>query len=156
MKFFLPFCNKTDQILDVGSGSDWCTQWLRSCGYPYCRSLDLKHTADIVGDIRQWKQLGLRQGSFDVIFAFEILEHVQCLNEFRQLLRPAGLLMLTTPIPSRDWILRVLERLHLNQSRETPHCNLQDIRTLAGFSTRACRRVAGLAQWGVYEKMEQL
>jgi 2-polyprenyl-3-methyl-5-hydroxy-6-metoxy-1,4-benzoquinol methylase len=49
-----------------------------------------KHPADIVGDILEWKRIGLQPESFDVIIAFELVEHVDCFQEFFDLLSQAA------------------------------------------------------------------
>jgi 2-polyprenyl-3-methyl-5-hydroxy-6-metoxy-1,4-benzoquinol methylase len=46
------------------------------------------------------KGLALHPESFDVIIAFELIEHVDCFQEFYDLLKPGGLLMLTSSGPA--------------------------------------------------------
>jgi 2-polyprenyl-3-methyl-5-hydroxy-6-metoxy-1,4-benzoquinol methylase len=151
LHFFAPYCTPGARILEVGSGSGWCVRWFRARGFA-CTGLDLCPPADIVGDIRDWKTLGLQPESFDVVIAFELLEHVDCLEEMRALLKPEGLLMLTTPVPRRDALLKRLERRGLLQTRTSAHSNLREIRELPGFRTEAYRRIGGSVQWGVYRK----
>lgn len=151
-RFFSSLCKKTDVILDVGSGSGWWERFLRSHGFTHITSLDRTPSATIQGDIGQWKELGLHPASFDVVTAFEVIEHVDCLNDIRELLRSGGLLMLTTPVPSRDWVLWILEHLGISQWRTSAHTHLTDVSTIPGFTTLSYRRIAGLAQWGVYQK----
>src|SRR5438093_1241994 len=77
--------------------------------------------ADIVGDIRSWRSLGIAPESYDAVVAFELVEHVDCLDDLHAILKPGGRLLLTSPVPSRDWICRWLERMRLTQSRTSPH-----------------------------------
>ena len=48
--------------------------------------------ADIVGDVRNWRSMGLAEGSFDAIVSFEVVEHVDCFRECYDLLRPGGIM----------------------------------------------------------------
>ncbi len=108
--------------------------------------------ADIRGDINQWRALGLQEGSFDALIAFEVVEHGDFYDSFFDLLRPGGLLLLTTPVPAADWFLMILERMGLNQPRTSPHSHLHDIRRIDRFEPVTVRRIAGLSQWGVFRK----
>lgn len=139
------------QVLEVGCGSGWAGSHLREKGVKSYTGLDLKGPADIVGDILEWPRLGLTAGSFDYIIAFEILEHVDCFDACRQLLKPGGQLILTSPAPEWDWLLKILENLGINQRRTSPHSNLFDARRVPGFRVAEYRRFAGLAQWAVLE-----
>jgi len=153
-RFFLPFLtSKTAPILDVGCGSGLWEKHLRAHGFTNVTGLDLTSPATVIGDIRDWRKLGLSKSSFDVVTIFEVLEHVECLSDLTTLLKKGGLLMVTTPVPSRDWILKIFEMLRLTQPRGTEHVNLLDTRSIPGFRTVAYRTVGGLAQWGVYEKL---
>jgi cyclopropane fatty-acyl-phospholipid synthase-like methyltransferase len=139
-------------ILEVGCGAGWLKQWLAAQGWLRYTGLDLHPPADITGDVRDWPALGLARESFDVIVAFEVVEHVDCFQALWELLRPAGRLMLTSPVPERDWICRLLETAGLAQQRTSPHSRLIDFRVIPGFEAMRLRRVAMLAQWGVFRK----
>lgn len=153
-RFFAPFLtSKSASILDVGCGSGLWEKHLREHGFTNITGLDLTSPAAVLGDIRDWRKLGLTEGSFDVVTIFEVLEHVDCLADLTALVKKGGLLMITTPVPSRDWILKILETLRLTQPRGTEHGNLRDIRSIPGFRVIAYRVVGGMAQWGVYEKL---
>jgi 2-polyprenyl-3-methyl-5-hydroxy-6-metoxy-1,4-benzoquinol methylase len=140
------------RILEIGCGDGWLGRVLRAEGWTQYTGLDLAPPADFVGDVRDWRTLGIGPESFDVIVAFEVVEHVPCFQECHDLLRPGGLLMLTSPIPERDWICALLERMGLNQRRSSPHTHLIDFRTIPLFEPVWTRRVGGLAQWGVFRK----
>ncbi len=141
------------QILEVGCGSGWALDYLRRGGWRHCRGLDLRPPADYVGDIRQWRQLGLRAESLDVILAFEVVEHVDCFRECYELLRPGGRLLLTTPRPGADWLLKILEGCGLSQRRTSPHDRLVDLATVGPFERKRVWRVGLLSQWAVFRKM---
>lgn len=139
------------RVLEIGCGSGWAGRHLRARGLQSYTGLDLQGPADVIGNIHDWAVLGLEPGWFDVIVAFEILEHVDCFEACRQLLKPNGLLILTTPAPEWDWLLKMLESAGINQRRTSPHSNLFDARRVPGFRVAEYRRFAGLAQWAVLE-----
>jgi 2-polyprenyl-3-methyl-5-hydroxy-6-metoxy-1,4-benzoquinol methylase len=116
-------------ILEVGAGSAWFSQQLRKSGYNVT-TLDLLSPANIVGDINQWKQLGIRKNSFDVVIALEVIEHIDCLTALRSVCKIGGLILLSSPHPSYDWIMKILEHLNLTQKRTSPHINLTDFKDI--------------------------
>lgn len=118
---FSPGCS----ILEVGSGDGWLSARLREAGFRVT-TMDLAGPADIVGDVTRWRELGLQPGSFDAVVAMEVIEHVDCLQALRSLCRENGLIMLSSPHPRWDWVMRLLERLHLSQPRTSEHTNLTD------------------------------
>lgn len=117
-------------VLEVGSGSGKMASRLQQKGYRVT-TLDLAPPADIIGDIRQWHQLGIQPRSFDAVIAFEVIEHVDCLEELQNICRPEGLIMLSTPHPNWDWLMQVLENLNLLQKRTSPHTNLINFNSLS-------------------------
>jgi cyclopropane fatty-acyl-phospholipid synthase-like methyltransferase len=135
-------------ILEVGCADGWVGRWAAEHGH-HVTGLDLHPPADIVGDVRDWAALGLAPHSFDVIIAFEVIEHGDFTAALRDLLKPDGRLMVTTPVPRMDWACRLGEAVGLLQRRTSPHTHLVDVRDVPGF-TVVDRRVVGLiAQWGV-------
>lgn len=117
-------------ILEVGSGSGWFTERLRTSGYRVT-TIDLVPPADIIGDINAWRELGILPQSYDVIVALEVIEHVKCLEALRSICKPNGLIMLSSPHPRGDWLLKLLEFLHLSQKRTSPHSYLTDFSQIA-------------------------
>ena len=150
--YFLASLPRDAKILEVGCGSHWVGDYLRGANYTGYLGNDLFPPADIVGDIREWRKLGLQSASLDVIIAFEVVEHVDLFAEAFELLRPGGKLLLTSPIPERDWIMQLLEAIGLNQKRTSPHDHLIDFRTIPFFEPIELKRVAGLSQWGILRK----
>lgn len=149
---FLARIPKDHHILEVGAGAGWVGDYLRTGGWSHYTGLDLFPPADVVGDILQWRDLGLAPESFDTIIAFEVVEHVDCWAALGALLRPGGQLMATSPYPGTDWICRLLEYAGLSQQRTSPHSHLIDFRTVPGFELVELRRVGLLAQWGLFRK----
>lgn len=152
IEYFLNPLPKGAAILEIGCGARWVGDHLRSAGYTGYVGNDLFPPADIVGDIRQWRDLGLKGESFDAIVAFEVVEHVDLFQEAYDLLKPGGRLLLTSPVPEMDWAMQLLEAVGLNQKRTSPHDHLIDFRTIPLFEAISIRRVAGLSQWGIFRK----
>ena len=138
------------RILEIGSGSGWVRDALTS-GVTYV-GLDIAPPADIVGDVRNWRSLGLSEGSFDVIIAFEVVEHVDCFRECVDLLRSGGMMLCTTPSPRWDWLLDILERIGVNQKRTSPHDHLVDLKNVPYFRNREVWHFLVLTQWAVLTK----
>ncbi|PTX97132.1 hypothetical protein DB345_08130 [Spartobacteria bacterium LR76] len=152
LKFFKEYFSPEKRVLEIGSGSGWLAPALREMGITRYTSLDLFPPADIVGDVNQWKSLGLAAESFDVIVAFEIVEHVDCFKACHDLLAPGGVVLVTTPIPETDWVLKITEGLGLNQKRTSPHSNLVHLNKVPYFSEKRIKIVMGLGQWGTLRK----
>ncbi len=150
--FFFPLIPVQAAILEIGSGSGWVGEYLKGSGRTGYRGIDLNPPADIVGDICHWKPLGLSPESFDFIIAFEVVEHADIYPACEALLKPGGSLLVTTPLPCADWIMKTLESLGLNQKRTSPHSNLHYLRTTANLERQVYRIVGGLSQWGIFKK----
>jgi len=152
IRYFLEPIPREASILEIGAGSGWVGAHLRASGHAAYVGMDLEGDADVIGDIKALESLPFTAGQFDVIIAFEVIEHVDLLAECRYLLREGGQLMLTTPLPSMDWLCQAFEAIGLNQKRTSAHCNLTDIRTLPGFTTERFDIVGFMGQWGIYRK----
>jgi SAM-dependent methyltransferase len=109
LDFFTPYISKDAQVLEIGCADGRLGAALQEKGFNRPVGLDLTPPADIIGDIRDWKRLGIRVEQFEVIVAFEVIEHVHCFSECHDILKPGGLLMCTSPVPHMDWLCRVLE-----------------------------------------------
>ncbi len=151
--YFLKYIPKNAVVLEIGSGSQWLGKYMRQNGWKFYTGLDISAPADINGDINQWRQLGLKENSFDVIIAFEVVEHDDILDACYYLLKDSGELMITTPVPHMDWILKIFEWFGLNQKRTSPHSNLFYLRQMKSFSPVACRQIGFLSQWGRFRKV---
>jgi len=125
---------------------------MKSNGWDNYVGIDIVPPTDIVGDIRLWKQLGLKQNSFDYIIAFEVVEHVDIFQSCFDLLKDDGVLLLTTPVPHMDCILKIFEKMGLNQKRTSPHNNLTYLSKIKLFTPIVLNKKAGLAQWGKFKK----
>lgn len=152
IKYFLRDKPKDARILEVGSGTGWVCAYLKQNGYKNYSNIDLKPPADIIGDINDWKELGLQPGGFDYIIAFEVVEHVDCFQSCFELLRNGGQMLLTSPLPHMDWVMKILEFLKLNQKRTSPHTSLVYFKKVPYFSTKKIHTVGFLSQWGIFVK----
>ena len=87
LQFFFGQIRRDAKVLDVGCADGWAEKWARGRGWTDITGLDLMPPADVVGDIREWKNLGLEAHSFDAILAFEVLEHGDFTAPLHDLLR---------------------------------------------------------------------
>ena len=113
------------RIMEIGSNAGWFTGQLRDRGFAVT-TLDIVPPADIVGDINNWRSLGVEEDSFDCCVALEVIEHVDCIDSLQAICKPQGLIMLSSPHPKWDWAMQILEVCKLNQTRTSPHINLTD------------------------------
>jgi SAM-dependent methyltransferase len=140
-------------ILEVGCGSGWFGNYLKRNGWENYVGLDIVPPADIVGDIRDWRKLGIKQNSFDIIIAFEVVEHINCFQDFFDILKPDGLLILTSPVPHMDWLCKLLETIGLNQKRTSPHDHLIYFRDIPLFKPLDIKKIGFMIQWGKFRKL---
>jgi SAM-dependent methyltransferase len=155
IKYFLASIPKDARILEIGYGSGWCGDYLKQHGWKDYHGLNLVPPADYVGSVKDWRKLGLEPESFDVIIAFEVIEHVDCFRECYDLLKRGGELLVTSPFPPADWLLRVLEWVGLNQKRTSPHDHLVYLHRVQEFEHKEIKLIALLSQWGTFKKMPE-
>ena len=151
-RYFLDCIPKDAKVLEIGCGCKWVGQYLLGGGWRHYVGLDLVPPADIVGDVKDWRDLPLVPGSFDAIVAFEVIEHVDCIRECFDLLKPGGRLMMTSPLPHMDWAMKILEAAGLNQKRTSPHDHLVYFRDVPLFELEQYKVPGGLSQWGIFRK----
>jgi 2-polyprenyl-3-methyl-5-hydroxy-6-metoxy-1,4-benzoquinol methylase len=149
LEYFFSRVESGARILDLGCGDGWVGRWARERGFTDITGIDLVAPADVVGDIRDWRQLGIEPHSFDVVIAFEVVEHGDYAEAIRAVLKPEGRLMATTPVPRFDWVCRLMENVGVFQKRTSPHTHLVDLRKLPGFVCEQHVVRAGIAQWAV-------
>lgn len=151
IEWFLPHVAPDAHILEVGCADGWFGRAAAARGYRDVTGLDLDPPADIVGDVRRWRELGLDGHSFDAVVAFEVIEHGDFGDALHDLLKPGGRLMVTTPVPGMDRLGRLLEGAGLIQRRSSPHSHLVDLRRLPRFRVLDRKVMSGISQWGILE-----
>jgi len=139
------------KILEIGCGDGQTGRYFKENGLDYV-GMDINPPADVVANIKRWPEAGLQAENFDVIIAFEVVEHVDCFSECYDLLKPGGRLMITTPLPCMDWFLKVLEFFGLNQKRTSRHDHLVYLKNVELFSDKKINIIAGLSQWAIFKK----
>ena len=152
LDYFIKDLPRQSRILEIGCGGGWLGSYLKTNGYAHYVGLDIAGRADVVGNILDWKALGIEPESFDVIVGFELIEHVDCVREMFDILKPGGLLMLSSPLPYMDWMCFLLEQLGLNQKRTSPHCHLIHFKKLPLFEPLEVKIIGGIGQWGKFRK----
>ncbi|MEO7311912.1 MAG: class I SAM-dependent methyltransferase [Chitinophagaceae bacterium] len=152
LNFFIDPIPKKAKVLEVGCGGNWVKEFMQANGWESYTGIDIEGNPDIKGDLNNWELLGLQPASYDVIVAFEVVEHDDLWQSFFDLLKPGGKIMITTPVPGGDWILKILETIGLNQTRTSPHTHLTDLRTIKQFKIAFYKQQLGLSQWAIFQK----
>ncbi|MES2776461.1 MAG: class I SAM-dependent methyltransferase [Bacteroidota bacterium] len=152
LRFFIDPIPKTAKVLEVGCGGNWVKEYMQANGWQSYTGIDIEGNPDIKGDLNKWRELGLKPSSYDVIIAFEVVEHDDLWQSFFDLLKPGGQIMITTPVPGGDWVLKILEAIGLNQKRTSPHTHLTDIRKITTFDMVFYKQQIGLSQWAILRK----
>lgn len=138
-------------VLEVGAGSGWFSEQLGNKGYDVTR-LDMIGPADIVGNINSWMDLGIKEDSFDAVVALEVIEHVDCLQSLKSICKTGGLIMLSSPHPNWDWVMRILEFFRLTQIRTSPHTNLTKFSTI-DMPIVVSQRPLGIHQVAIFRNL---
>lgn len=154
LAYFFSHIDKKAKILEVGCADGWVGRYAKAHGYTNFVGLDILPTAnaDIVGDINEWRNLGLKPNSFDAIIAFEVLEHGDFAKSLNDLLKPNGKLFVTTPVPHMDWLCNLLEHLRLNQRRSSPHTHLIYLEHVSHLALLEKQVKGFMSQWGIFTK----
>ena len=150
--YFLDTIVSSDAVLEIGCGDGWVRRYLNSRGVQHVLDIDSTPAASIEGDIREWRSLKLRPESFDVIVAFEVLEHVDCMDDCFALLKPNGRMLVTSPYPAADKLLEKLEQWHLNQPRTSPHDHLTYFKETPQFTIDRMWRPLLMSQWCIFRR----
>lgn len=150
LNLLYPYLKKNHTILDLGCGNMWLTRTLKNSGYR-CEGFALTKPADIIGDIKTYR---FKKHSYDVVIALEFIEHVSCFEEIKHILKPGGLLIISTPVPHFDWLCLLGEKLRLLQDRGTPHSNLMYLKSVP-FPPLFQTTLFGVVQFGVFRNRKK-
>jgi SAM-dependent methyltransferase len=126
------------KALDVGARAGVQTAWLRNRGYDVT-PIDYEPVTDECLQVDANQRLPFEDGSFDLVWCSEVIEHLVdpafSLGELRRVTKPGGLLVLTTP-NSYAWLFRFIALFGLTPQRIQRKDHVQffdqeDIRRLA-------------------------
>lgn len=155
IQYFFKNIPKNAKILEVGCGSGWLGRHLKKKGWKYYTGLDIMPPADIIGNIFDWEKLGIKKESFDIIVAFEVVEHtpLTVFKIFHNILKKGGKLMLSSPVPHLDNVCLWFERIGLNQPRTSEHNSLIYFADIPDyFEPIEIKRMGVITQWGLFCK----
>lgn len=106
----VPQARPGQTALDVGCREGEQSRWLEARGYEVT-SIDVEKVYDRASVVNADEPLPYADGSFDLVWCSEVIEHLQdpaaSLAEMRRVLKPGGTLLLTTP-NSYAWFYRLL------------------------------------------------
>jgi len=139
--------DKNVKILDVGCGNCYILNKLRSKGYNII-GVDRKPPCDIKMDVTN---MDFPDNYFDVIISTEVIEHCNCVQEIKRVLKKGGLFFVSTPQPGTDWVRSILINIGLLENQEFDQHNfLVDIETLPFKKIFVKRMFFGTSQFGVF------
>lgn len=102
--------NKAKKALDVGCREGHQTELLEKKGYEVT-SIDIEKAYDKCTIADANKKLPFKNSSFDVIWCSEVIEHLDnpdfSAGELRRVLKPGGIMVLTTP-NSYFWLMKLV------------------------------------------------
>jgi SAM-dependent methyltransferase len=144
--FFGPHLADGDLMLDVGSADGPSLGWVPPSVRRVAMDLDPRGLAPgdgVVGDLRR---LPFGPGRFDVVGAFDVLEHCEpesaALDEAARVLRPGGRLMVAVPAYTWAWTHHDVYNAH---HRRYTRRRLAGALALAGFDVvRTTHAFAGV------------
>jgi SAM-dependent methyltransferase len=151
--FFHDYLDPVSRFLEVGPPEGALEPYLKEAGFHRYTRLDREPPADLVGELRSWRELGLEPEGFDVVLAFDLPAWADGARACLDLLTPGGLLFATAPVPGRVALARALAALGLAPppSRRPPR-GPGDLAHLPGFLPLAVRRRAFVEQWARLRK----
>jgi SAM-dependent methyltransferase len=96
-----------ERLLDVGSADGPSVSWMRGAGQRFTVDLDLRGLAPGTGVCASALALPFADASFDVVGAFDVVEHCEpqerALGELARVLRPGGRLLVSVPAYQWAW-----------------------------------------------------
>ena len=168
--------DRASRILDVGTRFGSFLHGLDQLGYRNTTGIDLDSSALEAGRLAyphlagrlcpgDEKRLIFADGEFDVITAFDVIEHIPdvafMLREIRRVLRPDGLFIFQTPNILTN-IPKEIIYTHSLTGWRTYHCSLQTLGSLrrrlrqAGFTDIVVEKRAICTEFNLTEAREHL
>jgi 2-polyprenyl-3-methyl-5-hydroxy-6-metoxy-1,4-benzoquinol methylase len=154
LEYFFEGIPKDAAILEIGCADGWVGEYAKTNGWHNFTGMDIlpSSNADVVGDINEWKSIGLKEKSYDAIIAFEVIEHGDFYKSMYDLLKPGGKVYVTTPMPHFDWVCKILEALKLIQKRSSAHTHLIYLEKAPHLELVEKKVMGFISQWGVYQR----
>ena len=150
IKLAKKYLRKSQKILDVGCGDMYITNKLIKEGYNVI-GIDLSQPYHLKMDATN---MSFKDNSFDAVISFETIEHCNCVNEIKRVLKPGGKFILSTPAPNTDWLRVILVKLNLLEARDFEHHDyiVDNIRSLPFKPIMVKKMFLRTSQFGVFEK----
>ena len=150
IKLAKKYLRKSQKILDVGCGDMYITNKLIKEGYNVI-GIDLSQPYHLKMDATN---MSFKDNSFDAVISFETIEHCNCVNEIKRVLKPNGKFILSTPAPNTDWLRVILVKLKLLEARDFEHHDyiVNNIRSLPFKPIKIKKMFLRTSQFGVFEK----
>lgn len=116
------------RVLDIGCGDAWFVKAAKCAGYD-CIGTDTRGGTGIRAGA---DKLPFADNYFDCVAIWEVIEQVkpESYAEIKRVIRPGGHIILSTPKPDWNWLVKLCVRLGFASDRGTPHVNLIDVRKL--------------------------
>lgn len=145
--------SKNTKILDLGCGDGWLTNYLVAKGCD-CIGVDKTVENNTYFRAEDASSLSFSDNTFDCIIMIEVIEHIDpsTYNEIERVLRPNGKIILTTPLPTFNWLVELLAKMRVVNSLKTEHINLVRLNDLAKrWKLIKQSRIFLIDQYGVFQ-----
>lgn len=151
--FFHDYVDPLSRILELGPEDGAFEPYLKEAGFHTYTRLDRRAPADVVGELGDWRALGLAAASFDLVLAPDLPSWPDGERACLELLVPGGQLFATAPIPGRGGLARALAALGVAPPPAVrPADRVVDLARLPGFLPLAVGRRAFVEQWARLRK----
>jgi len=150
IKLAKKYLKKDQEILDVGCGDMYITNKLIKDGFNVI-GIDLTPPYHLKMDATN---MNFKDNSFDAVISFETIEHCDCVNEIKRVLKPGGKFILSTPAPNTDWLRVILVKLKFLEARDFEHHDyiVNNIRNLPFKPIKIKKMFLRTSQFGIFEK----
>lgn len=149
---------KRIKILDVGCGNRFITNTIKNAGYNIIgidkfTSKEAKWITEDPDFVMDAMNMTFNDNSFDVVLALEVIEHCNCIDEIKRVLKPNGFFFCSTPSPTTDWIRKILIALRLLENQDfADHDNLIDLRKIRMNLLEYRKMFLRTSQFGIFKK----
>jgi len=151
--FFDDYLDPASRLLELAPAAVSLEAYLKEAGFHRYVRLAAAPPADLVGDVRDWRSLGLAAASFDVVIALDALRWDGDQDACWELLKPGGLLFATATLPGRSRLRRLLATVGLAPAAPPGGARGEaDLARLPGLLPLAVRPRALVEQWARLRK----